>query len=83
MMIEPTVSPATPSGPSSSVLESVAVFCGNCSCGCPELFLDHGADEDRRVVLTDDFGQQVQMSLAQLSVLVADVKSGALDRLVA
>lgn len=82
-MIEPTVSPATPSGPSSSVLESVAVFCGNCSCGCPELFLDHGADEDRRVVLTDDFGQRVQMSLAQLSVLVADVKSGALDRLVA
>ncbi|HXR70181.1 MAG TPA: hypothetical protein VN779_05365 [Actinocrinis sp.] len=83
MMIEPTVSPATPSGPSSSVLESVAVFCGNCSCGCPELFLDHGADEERRVVLTDDFGQRVQMSLAQLSVLVADVKSGALDRLVA
>lgn len=82
-MIEPTVSPATPSGPSSSILESVAVFCGNCSCGCPELFLDHGADEDRRVVLTDDFGQRVQMSLAQLSVLVADVKSGALDRLVA
>jgi len=83
MMIEPTVSPATPSGPSSSVLESVAVFCGNCSCGCPELFLDHGADEERRIVLTDDFGQRVQMSLAQLSVLVADVKSGALDRLVA
>jgi len=82
-MIEPTVSPATPSGPSSSVLESVAVFCGNCSCGCPELFLDHGADEERRIVLTDDFGQRVQMSLAQLSVLVADVKSGALDRLVA
>ena len=81
-MIEPTVSPATPSGPSSSVLESVAVFCGNCSCGCPELFLDHGAEEDRRVLLTDDFGQRVQMSLAQLSALVADVKSGALDRLV-
>lgn len=82
-MIEPTVPPAMPSSPSSSVLESVAVFCGNCSCGCPELFLDHGADEDRRVVLTDDFGQRVQMSLAQLCVLVADVKSGALDRLVA
>jgi len=82
-MIEPTVSPAMPSGPSSSALESVAVFCGNCSCGCPQLFLDHGADEERRVVLTDDFGQRVQMSLAQLSVLVADVKSGALDRLVA
>ena len=84
-MIEPTVSPATPSAPSScaTVLESVAVFCGNCSCGCPELFLDHGADEEHRVVLADDFGQRVQMSLAQLSALVADVKSGKLDHLVA
>jgi hypothetical protein len=61
----------------------VAVFCGNCSCGCPELFLDHAADEERRVVLADDFGQRVQMSLAQLSALVADVKGGALDHLVA
>ncbi|HZU57181.1 MAG TPA: hypothetical protein VFA06_15020 [Actinocrinis sp.] len=83
MMIEPTASPATPSVPSSPVLESVAIFCGNCSCGCPELFLDHGADEERRVVLADDFGQRVQMSLAQLSALVADVKSGVLDHLVA
>lgn len=63
-------------------LESVAVFCGNCSCGCPELFVDHAADDERRVVITDDFGQRVQMSLVQLSALVADVKSGALDRLV-
>lgn len=81
-MIEPTASPSTQFVPTSSGLESVAVFCGNCSCGCPELFLDHDADEDRRVVLTDDFGQRVHMSLAQLSALVADVKSGALDRLV-
>lgn len=64
-------------------LESVAVFCGNCSCGCPELFVDHAADEERRVVIADDFGQRVQMSLVQLSALVADVKSGALDRLLA
>jgi hypothetical protein len=63
-------------------LESVAVFCGNCSCGCPELFLDHGADAAHRVVLTDDFGQRVQMSLEQLSALVADVKNGTLDHLV-
>ena len=81
-MIEPTASPAMPAAPSSPGLESVAVFCGNCSCGCPELFLDHGADEDRRVVLADDFGQRVQMSLTQLSALVADVKSGVLDHLV-
>lgn len=85
-MIEPTPTPTrTPSThpvPSSPALESVAVFCGNCSCGCPELFLDHEADEDRRVVLADDFGQRVRMSVAQLSALVADVKSGALDHLV-
>jgi len=69
-------SPAAPN------LEPVAVFCGNCSCGCPELFLDHGADETRRVVLTDDFGQRVQMSLEQLTALVTDVKAGTLDHLV-
>ena len=63
-------------------LESVAVFCGNCSCGCPELFVDHAADAAHRVVLTDDFGQRVQMSLEQLSALVADVKSGTLDHLI-
>jgi hypothetical protein len=73
----PTLSVTT--GPA---LESVALFCGNCSCGCPELFLDHEADSERRVVLTDDFGQRVQMSLVQLSALVADVKSGVLDHLV-
>lgn len=94
-MIEPKPSPNVPSdgqsaesmAPTRSLvsldsMESVAVFCGNCSCGCPELFLDHAADEEHRVVITDDFGQRVQMSLVQLSALVADVKGGALDRLV-
>ncbi|MGH3415334.1 MAG: hypothetical protein ACRDVE_17405 [Actinocrinis sp.] len=76
------LSATDPSAPDSP-LESVAVFCGNCSCGCPELFLDHAADEEHRVVITDDFGQRVQMSLTQLSALVADVKSGVLDALVA
>lgn len=82
-MTDPTVpSPAPASRPDPS-FESVAVFCGNCSCGCPELFLDHAAGDERRVVITDDFGQRVQMSLVQLSALVADVKSEVLDRLVA
>jgi len=62
-------------------LEPVATFCGNCSCGCPELFLDHAAEPGRKVVLTDDFGQRVQMSLEQLSYLVSDVKNGVLDHL--
>jgi hypothetical protein len=69
-------------GDASPALEPVAVFCGNCSCGCPELFLDHGADDAHRVVLTDDFGQRVQMSLEQLTALVADVKRGTLDHLI-
>lgn len=63
-------------------LEPVAVFCGQCNCGCPQLFVDHDADAARRVVLTDDFGQQVQMSLDQLTALVSDVKNGVLDSLV-
>ncbi len=63
-------------------LVSVARFCGKCDCGCPELFLDHAAAPERRVVITDDFGQYIAMSLTQLDDLVADVKAGRLDALV-
>jgi hypothetical protein len=45
------------------------------------LWMDPDATHDRRVEITDDFGQRVQMSLAQLAELVADVKKGALDAL--
>jgi hypothetical protein len=64
-------------------MERIATFCGECSCGCPELFLDRSAAVEQRVVLTDDFGQRIQMSVEQLSVLVSDVKSGVLDGLLA
>jgi hypothetical protein len=64
-------------------MEKIATFCGQCSCGCPELWLDHDASEERRVVITDDFGQRVQMSLTQLADLVGDVKDGVLDDLLA
>ncbi|WP_129802817.1 hypothetical protein [Streptomyces sp. F001] len=60
-------------------LEPVATFCGNCNCGCPQLFVDPAAPADRRVVLTDDFGQRVQMSADQFSNLIEDAKSGKLD----
>lgn len=59
----------------------IATFCGQCNCGCPELFVDESAAEERRVVITDDFGSSIHMSLAQLHVLVSDVKDGALDGL--
>ena len=64
-------------------MQKIATFCGECNCGCPELFLDTAAPVEQRVVLTDDFGQRIQMSMAQLSVLVSDVKGGVLDGLLA
>lgn len=61
----------------------LARFCGNCNCGCPELYVDPNADAGRRIVITDDFGQRVQMSLDQFRDLVETAKSGALDDLLA
>jgi hypothetical protein len=62
-------------------MEKVATFCGQCQCGCPELWIDPDAPDERRVVITDDFGQRIHMSLGQLNDLIADVKAGVLDRL--
>jgi hypothetical protein len=64
-------------------LQHVATFCGQCSCGCPELYVDPDAPEERRIVITDDFGQRIQMSLAQLAVIVDDARAGVLDELLA
>jgi hypothetical protein len=62
-------------------LQHVATFCGSCDCGCPELFLDHNAPPERHVVITDDFGQRVQMSLTQFRDIVYAAKAGNLDQL--
>lgn len=62
-------------------MRHIATFCGQCNCGCPELYLDDAATPERRIVITDDFGQRIQMSLGQLADLVADVRSGVLDDL--
>jgi hypothetical protein len=62
-------------------MESIARFCGQCSCGCPELWVNHEAPAERRIVITDDFGQRIEMSVEQLRDIVADVKSGRLDEL--
>ena len=61
----------------------IATFCGQCNCGCPELHVADDAPAERRIVITDDFGQKVEMSVEQLEVLVADIKAGVLDRLLA
>ncbi|MDX3746436.1 hypothetical protein [Streptomyces sp. AK08-02] len=60
-------------------LEPLATFCGDCDCGCPQLFVDPGAPAERRVLLTDDFGQRVQMSVDQFASLVEEAKAGKLD----
>ncbi|MFF0290850.1 hypothetical protein [Streptomyces sp. NPDC005262] len=62
-----------------SALQPVATFCGNCNCGCPQLFVDPAAPVDRRIVLTDDFGQRVQMSADQFASLIEEAKAGKLD----
>jgi hypothetical protein len=60
----------------------IATFCGSCNCGCPELYVDEAAAPDKRIVITDDFGQRVQMSVDQFSDLVASARNGVLDELV-
>jgi len=60
-------------------MSRIALLCGQCSCGCPELLVDHDAPSDRRIVITDDFGQRVQMSEDQLRVLIHDAHTGRLD----
>lgn len=58
----------------------LALLCGQCSCGCPELLVDHEAAAERRIVITDDFGQRVQMSEDQLRALIEEARSGRLDQ---
>jgi hypothetical protein len=62
-------------------MRSITRFCGSCSCGCPELFVDQAAPEERQVMITDDFGQRVEMSLHQFGSFLEAAKSGDLDRL--
>lgn len=64
-----------------SGLQHVTTFCGQCSCGCPELYLDPAAPEEQRVVITDDFGAAIRMSVEQLKVIVDDARAGVLDEL--
>ncbi|MYX37507.1 MULTISPECIES: hypothetical protein [unclassified Streptomyces] len=60
-------------------MAQVAVFCGNCDRGCPTLYMDEAAPADRRVVLTDGFGQRVRMSVEQFRSPAEKAKAGRLD----
>ena len=62
-------------------MRHIATFCGSCNCGCPELFVDEQAAPEKRIVITDDFGQRIAMSTEQLADLVASARDGVLDGL--
>ena len=64
-------------------LDRIALLCGQCSCGCPEILVDHQAPAERRIVITDDFGQRVQMSTDQFSELIEQARTGRLDEALA
>ena len=60
-------------------MRHIVTFRGQCNCGCPELYLDPGAEDGRRVVLTDDFGQRIQMSITQFAAIIDGARAGVLD----
>jgi len=62
---------------------TVARFCGQCSCGCPELAVDPSAPYSQRIVIRDDFGHSIHMSSDQLLDIVKQARSGALVQAVA
>jgi hypothetical protein len=64
-------------------LTRLALLCGQCNCGCPEVLVDQDAPPERRIVITDDFGQRVQMSADQLQVLIDEARSGRLSEALA
>jgi hypothetical protein len=45
------------------------------------LWVDPDAVPSQRVEITDDFGQRIQMSVAQFANIVDDAKKGELDNL--
>lgn len=68
--------------PTIGLLQPLATFCGDCGCGCPQLYVDESAPADQRIVLTDDFGSRVRMSTDQFADMIAQAKSGALDSVI-
>jgi hypothetical protein len=59
-------------------LTRIALLCAECE-NCPEVLVDHAAVPQRRIVITDDFSQRVQMSEEQFRVLIAQARSGRLE----
>ena len=52
--------------PTRAFMRHIATFCGQCSCGCPSC-TSTSQPRGPGVVITDDFGQRIQMSFDQLA----------------
>jgi hypothetical protein len=59
-----------------------ATFCGDHCGDCPQLFIDESTSPEQRIVLTDDFGSQIRMSIEQFRDLLAQAKAGTLDTII-
>jgi hypothetical protein len=59
-------------------LTRIALLCADCE-NCPEVLLDNEAPPQRRIVITDDFTQRVQMSEEQFHVLIEQARAGRLE----
>jgi hypothetical protein len=64
-------------------LSHVVTFCGQGTCGRPQLFVDTTAPTERRIVLTDDFGDRIRMSVERWETTVGEASSGRLTAMVA
>jgi hypothetical protein len=53
----------------------ITTLCADCD-QCPVISRDDSASPEKEIVLTDDFGSEVRMSRAQLSVFVEKAKAG-------
>jgi hypothetical protein len=54
-----------------SGVKLVAKFCGQCNCGCPSVSINENAPDERRIIISDDWGQRVEMSPSQFAELAA------------
>lgn len=60
-------------------MRHIMTMCAPCCSACPELFIDEKADPSRRVCITDDFNQEIRMSVEQLREVVRIAREGGFN----
>lgn len=54
----------------------VTILCDHIAPDCPEIHTDDSLSEDKQVLITDDFGNRINMSKAQFRILLDQAKTG-------